>query len=88
MASYLGTRAIDEALSHEYTLPLSLSGKKTATTPIVYAGHHLSESSLLDLMELLEEKQPIVNVISKSGTTIEPSIAFRVIRQYMEKKVW
>jgi glucose-6-phosphate isomerase len=77
--SYLGTRAVADALTHEHAGAL---GK----TMIVYAGHHVSETGMVEIMDLLAEKQPIINVISKSGTTTEPSVAFRVIRQYMEKR--
>jgi len=83
--SYLGTRAVSEALSHEYAALLPrLPGAKR--TPIVYAGHHLAESGILELLDLLETRQPLINVISKTGTTTEPSVAFRVLRGYMERR--
>jgi glucose-6-phosphate isomerase len=53
---------------------------------IVFAGHHLSETGLIETLDLLEDRLPIVNVISKSGTTTEPSVAFRIIRNYMESR--
>lgn len=83
--SYLGTRAVADALSHSYTgmVQESLGGFRK---PIVYAGHHLSESESLELLDLLDQKHPIVNVISKSGTTTEPGIAFRVLRDYMNRR--
>ena len=79
--SYLGTRAVCEALSHEYAD--HVPSKKVK---VVYAGHHLSEGGLIELMEFLEHRQPMVNVISKSGTTTEPSVAFRIIKEFMERK--
>ena len=82
--SYLGTRAIAEALSHEFAGMFPRAGGKR--TQIVFAGQHLSESGLLELLDLLETRQPILNVISKSGTTTEPSVAFRVLRGYFERR--
>ncbi len=84
--SYLGCRAVADALSHSYAPFLGKSGKKPRRPLMVYAGHHLSESGLVEILDLLEERQPIVNVISKSGTTTEPAVAFRIIRAYMEKR--
>lgn len=84
--SYLGTRAVSEALSHTYGIALGKAGRHARRPAIVYAGHHLSEAGLVELLDLLEERQPIVNVISKSGTTTEPAVAFRVVRHYMEKR--
>ncbi len=83
--SYLGTRAVADALNHTYLglVDSKLSGDRPM---LVYAGHTLTENHLIELLDLLERKQPIVNVISKSGTTTEPSIAFRVIRRYMEQR--
>ncbi len=84
--SYLGCRAVADALSHSYAPFLGKSGKNPRRPLIVYAGHHLSESGLVEILDLLEERQPVVNVISKSGTTTEPAVAFRIIRAYMEKR--
>jgi glucose-6-phosphate isomerase len=79
--SYLGTRAVTEALQHSY------QGLMRDHHPMVaFAGHHLSESQLVELLELLEKRTPIVNVISKSGTTTEPGVVFRVIRHYIEER--
>ncbi len=82
--SYAGTKAIAEALRHQY------SDRLLSHTPqnlaIVYAGQNLSEQAMIELMELLEEHEPIVNVISKSGSTIEPNIAFRIIEEAMFKR--
>jgi len=82
--SYLGARAAIEALSHSfYNI---LPGEKRGGPAVYFAGNNISSTYLADLLELVEEKDISVNVISKSGTTTEPAIAFRVIRDYMEKK--
>jgi glucose-6-phosphate isomerase len=79
--SYLGTRAVTEALLHSY------QGVMRDNRPMIaFAGHHVSETQLVEVLELLDKKQPIVNVISKSGTTTEPGVVFRVVRDYMEKR--
>lgn len=78
--SYLGVRAVCAALGEEYT---QLPAK---TLPVFFAGQHLSSRSLAQLLTLLETYKPMVNVISKSGTTTEPAIAFRVIRAALEKR--
>lgn len=78
--SYLGARAAIEALSHSFHNQL---GKKTQ---IYFAGQNISSTYIAHLLELLEEKDISINVISKSGTTTEPAIAFRIFRDYLEKK--
>ena len=79
--SYLGTRAVTEALLHSH------HGSVRDHRPMIaFAGHHLSEGQLIDTLELLETKLPLVNVISKSGTTTEPGVVFRVVRNYMEQR--
>jgi len=82
--SYLGARAAIEMLSHSFynTLPKS----KRKTPEIYFAGNNISSTYLSDLLELLEGKDISVNVISKSGTTTEPAIAFRIFKEYMENK--
>ncbi|MDR3121616.1 MAG: glucose-6-phosphate isomerase, partial [Clostridiales bacterium] len=82
--SYLGARAAIDTLSHSF---YNLLGKAERGGPqIVYAGNNLSSSYLADLMELVEGRELSLNVISKSGTTTEPAVAFRVLKEYMEKK--
>ncbi|PZE20675.1 glucose-6-phosphate isomerase [Paenibacillus xerothermodurans] len=78
--SYLGARAAIEALSHTF------HNQRSGLTQVYFAGHNLSSTYLTHLFELLEGKDISVNVISKSGTTTEPAIAFRIFREYMEKK--
>jgi len=80
--SYLGTRAVDEALSHSFQPWL----KKTGFPRPVYAGQNISEEYLAELLEILEDKSYAIAVISKSGTTTEPAIAFRILREHLEKK--
>jgi glucose-6-phosphate isomerase len=78
--SYLGARSAIEALSH--TFHNQMDGK----TQVYFAGQNISSTYISHLLELLEGKDISLNVISKSGTTTEPAIAFRILRDYMEKK--
>lgn len=82
--SYLGARAAIEALSHSFYNMLPKASRKTPE--IYFVGNSISSAYLIDLLELLEGKDISVNVISKSGTTTEPALAFRVFREYMENK--
>lgn len=82
--SYLGARAAIEALSHSFYNVLPKEKRKTPE--IYFAGNHISSKYMSDLLELLEGKEISVNVISKSGTTTEPAIAFRIFKELMEKK--
>ena len=78
--SYLGARAVIEALQNHFA---PLSGEKPL---IVYAGHNMSEDYLSELMAILDRKDYSLAVISKSGTTTEPAIAFRILKQHIIKK--
>ncbi|MBT3448279.1 MAG: glucose-6-phosphate isomerase [Bacteroidetes Order II. Incertae sedis bacterium] len=82
--SYLGAEAIIEALSPYFPQ------KQTDDTPtparVLFAGHHISGAYLEELLGHLEGKSVYVNVISKSGTTLEPAVAFRIIRSWMEEQ--
>lgn len=82
--SYLGARAVIEALTNSFYN--MLPHKKRKTPMIVYAGNGLSPNYLSDLLELIGEKDISLNVISKSGTTTEPAIAFRILREAIENK--
>ena len=78
--SYLGARAAIEALSH------SFHNQMSGNTQIYFAGQNISSTYISHLLEMLEGKDISINVISKSGTTTEPAVAFRIFRDYMEKK--
>lgn len=82
--SYLGARAGIEMLSHSFNGFLSKEKRKAPI--ILFAGINLSSSYHHDLLEIIEDKDICVNVVSKSGTTTEPAVAFRFIRELMEKK--
>ena len=78
--SYLGARAVIEALQNHFA-PL------TDSKPlVVYAGHNMSEDYLQELMAILDKKDYSLAVISKSGTTTEPAIAFRILKQHIINK--
>lgn len=80
--SYLGSKAALDALTHHFDLYL----EKSSSPKIVFAGQNLSEDYLSELMELLSAKSAAAVVISKSGTTTEPAVAFRIIKQHFEEK--
>lgn len=82
--SYLGTRAVSEALKDPMEHLRRFCSRENPT--IVYAGHHLEERYMQNLLGALDELEVCVNVISKSGTTTEPAIAFRMLKSYMEKR--
>ncbi len=78
--SYLGARAAIEFLKGPFYNDLAQG------TKIYFAGNNISGSYLDDILKLCEGKRVSVNIISKSGTTTEPAIAFRVLRKYLEEK--
>lgn len=80
--SYLGARAVIDALHHSFHGMM----RDTGMPMIVYAGHHLGQDYMSDLLELLSRKDWAMIVISKSGTTTEPAIAFRILKKNLEKK--
>ncbi|MBZ9621803.1 glucose-6-phosphate isomerase [Clostridium sp. FP2] len=82
--SYLGARAAIEALSHSFYN--SLSNEKRKSPAIFFAGNNISSTYMADLLDAVEGKDISVNVISKSGTTTEPAIAFRIFKELLEKK--
>ncbi len=79
--SYLGARAVIESLTHTF-----YNLKQMDTPQILYAGNNLSPNYLVDLIDLIGDRDLSINVISKSGTTTEPAIAFRIFREFLENK--
>ena len=82
--SYLGARAAIEAINHSFFNVLSKDKRKAPQ--VFFVGNSISSTYLADLLEAIEGLDISVNVISKSGTTTEPAIAFRIFKDYMEKK--
>ena len=82
--SYLGARATIEALTNTF---YNMQDKSQRKTPqILYVGNNLSTTYIRDLIDYIGDKDISINVISKSGTTTEPAIAFRIFREIMESK--
>lgn len=79
--SYLGARAAIEFINS----PL-YNAKKKDTPDIYFAGNNISSTYLNEIMEICEDRDFSVNVISKSGTTTEPAIAFRIFKEMLENK--
>lgn len=77
--SYLGARAVIEALTPIFS-------KTNSNTKIYYAGNNISSKYIQELIEEVKDKRLCINVISKSGTTLETSLAFRIFKDLMEKK--
>jgi glucose-6-phosphate isomerase len=79
--SYLGAKAAIHMLTHSFS-----HLQKNSSPQVLFAGNHISSTYLSELLEVLEGKEVSLNVISKSGTTTEPALAFRILREFMEKK--
>lgn len=80
--SYLGARAVIEALSSAFECLLP----KKNSPLILYAGENLSEDYMADLLDVLKTRDYSLCVVSKSGTTTEPAIAFRILKKELETK--
>ena len=80
--SYLGSRAVIEALSHSFSPFL-----KTKHHEVIFAGQNICEDYLAELIEILNGRNYSIVVISKSGTTTEPAIAFRILKDHLEMKI-
>ena len=78
--SYLGARAVIEALNKSFYMA------QENKTKVVFVGNNLSANYINDVIHLIENKNFSINVISKSGTTTEPAIAFRIFREIIEGK--
>ena len=82
--SYLGARAVIEALTNTFYNYLPQSQRKTPM--VLYVGNNLNPNYINDLIELIGTKDLSINVVSKSGSTTEPAIAFRIFRELLENK--
>jgi len=82
--SYLGARAALEFLQHSFYN--ALPSEKRQTPQVIFVGNNISSTYMKDLMDLLDGKDFSINVISKSGTTTEPALAFRIFRKLLEEK--
>ncbi|MFQ3578929.1 MAG: glucose-6-phosphate isomerase [Bacteroidales bacterium] len=80
--SYLGAKAVIDALSSSFP-QLQNTGKNPL---VVFAGQNICEDYMADLLSILDQKNYAIVVISKSGTTTEPAIAFRILKQHIEAK--
>ena len=80
--SYLGSQAVIEALSDSFS-----NIKNDKKNPIViFAGQNICSDYHSELLELLDDHSYAINIISKSGTTTEPALAFRFLKEHIEKK--
>ncbi|MBT2679106.1 glucose-6-phosphate isomerase [Bacillus sp. ISL-35] len=82
--SYLGARAALEFLQHSFYN--AIPKEKRRTPQVIFIGNNISSTYMTDVMDLLDGKDFSINVISKSGTTTEPAIAFRIFRKMLEEK--
>ncbi len=82
--SYLGARAAIEMLTNNFHNVLGSDKRKVPQ--IFFAGNNISSTYMAELLQVIEGKDVSLNVISKSGTTTEPAIAFRILKSYLEKK--
>lgn len=82
--SYLGAKFVIEALSSNFA---ALEPGRIGAPKVLFAGQNISEDYLFELSELLRNRSFGIIVISKSGTTTEPAIAFRILKEQLEKQV-
>jgi glucose-6-phosphate isomerase len=82
--SYLGLKATVEFVDHSFRNQLPREKRKAPE--VFFAGQNISSDYLSDLLDLIEDKRVSINVISKSGTTLEPAITFRILRDFLEKR--
>lgn len=81
--SYLGAKAVYDALAGTFAQTSMAKGAPV----MIFAGHNIGEDYMSELLELLDKKSYALVVISKSGTTTEPAIAFRILKAHLEKKI-
>lgn len=82
--SYLGAKAAIDMLGHTFKNSLSKEDRKAPE--VYFAGNSISSSYILDLLDVIGDRDYSVNVISKSGTTTEPALAFRIFKEHLESK--
>ena len=82
--SYLGAKAVIDLLSSSFSNLNSFSDRKHPQ--IIFAGNNMSAKYMNDLIEFIKDKDVAINVISKSGTTLEPAMTFRILRMFLEEK--
>jgi len=80
--SYLGSRAVIEALGNSF----SHLNRKKGNPAIVYAGQNISEDYMVELLDILDKNDYSLTIISKSGTTTEPAVSFRILKNHLEEK--
>lgn len=81
--SYLGAKCAIEALSHSFQPRM---GRRKDSLDVVFAGNNLSEDYLAELLDLMLQRSVATVVISKSGTTTEPAVAFRLVKNFIEDR--
>ena len=82
--SYLGAKAATEFVNHSFFNKLTNDSRKWPE--IYFAGQNISSDYLSDLIDIIRDKRVCINVISKSGTTLEPAVTFRILKKLIEKK--
>lgn len=82
--SYLGARAVIEALGN--TFSNSISDDESQFPKVIFVGNNMSPNYINDVIEFIGDRDLSINVISKSGTTTEPAISFRIFREYIENR--
>lgn len=82
--SYLGAKAATEFVNHSFCN--QLPPKRRNVPEIYFAGQNISSDYLSDLLDVIQDKRLCINVISKSGTTLEPAITFRLLKDEIEKR--
>lgn len=75
--SYLGAKAVINALSNSFS---------KSKPEVIFTGNHLSSTEIVELKDYLKDKDFSINVISKSGTTTEPAVAFRIFKELLEER--